>query len=50
MVGEYDLAIARLEYLLSVAGDISVSIIRRDPRWDPLRDYPRFQALLEKYE
>jgi TolB-like protein/Tfp pilus assembly protein PilF len=50
MVGEDDAAIDRLEYLLSVPGDYSSSLLRVDPTWDPLRDHPRFQALLEKYE
>jgi serine/threonine-protein kinase len=48
-VGEYEKAIDRLEYLLSVPAMISVPLIRIDPLWDPLRDHPRFQRLLEKY-
>jgi len=24
--------------------------LRLDPRWDPIRENPRFQALLAKYE
>ena len=50
MVGEYDAAIERLEYLMSVNCPLSVPQLRADPIWDPLRDHPRFQALLEKYE
>jgi len=50
MVGEYDLAIEQLEYLLSVPSMVQVSTIRLHPIWDPLRDHPRFQALLEKYD
>jgi TolB-like protein/Tfp pilus assembly protein PilF len=49
-VGEHDAAIEQLEYLLSVPAFMSVSWLRLDPAWDPLRDHPRFQALLEKYE
>jgi serine/threonine-protein kinase len=50
MVGEYEAALDEIEYLLSIPGWLTVSILRIDPRWDPLRDHPRFQALLEKYE
>jgi serine/threonine-protein kinase len=47
--GEYEAAIDRLEYLLSIPYPMSVSVLRLDPLWDPLRDHPRFQAMLEKY-
>jgi serine/threonine-protein kinase len=50
MVGEYDAAVEQLEYLLSIPSDISVPLLRIDPTWDPLRDHPRFQAMLAKYE
>ena len=48
-LGELDDAVAELEYLLSIPSRVSVPLLRLDPRWDPLRDHPRFQALLEKY-
>ena len=50
MVGEDDAAIDHLETLLSVPSLTSVPMLRIDPIWDPLRDNPRFQALLTKYE
>jgi TolB-like protein/Tfp pilus assembly protein PilF/predicted Ser/Thr protein kinase len=49
ILGEYDLAIDQLEYLLSIPSDISVNYVRVRPDYAPLRDHPRFQALLEKY-
>jgi serine/threonine protein kinase/tetratricopeptide (TPR) repeat protein len=48
MVGEYDAAIDRLDRLLSIPSEMSVALLRIDPTWDPLRDHPRFQALLER--
>ena len=50
LTGQHDAAIDLIEFLLSVPGDMSVARLRLDPPWDRLRDHPRFQALLEKYE
>ncbi len=49
MVADNDAAIDELEHLLSIPSKISVPMLRLAPRWDPLRDHPRFQRLLEKY-
>jgi tetratricopeptide (TPR) repeat protein len=46
MVGKYDAAIDKLQYLLSIPGDISPSLLRVDPAWALLRGHPRFQELL----
>jgi len=48
MVGDYDAAIDRLEYLLSIPSWISVPLLRIDPTWAPLRNHPRFQKLLAR--
>ena len=47
MVGEYDLAVKQLEYLLSIPCELSIPLLRLDPVWKPLHNYPRFQKLLE---
>ena len=49
MTGDHSLALDQIEVLLSVPADFSVALLEVDPRWDPLRNHPRFQALLEKY-
>jgi tetratricopeptide (TPR) repeat protein len=48
MVGEYDAALDKIEYLLSIPYDLSVPFLRLDWRWDPLREHPRFKRLLEE--
>ena len=48
--GEVDAALDEIEQLLAGPGFLSVHGLRLDPRWDPIRDHPRFQALLAKYE
>jgi len=49
MVGEYEEALNKIEYLLSIPCTLSVPLLRIDPRWDPLREHPGFKRLLEKY-
>jgi serine/threonine-protein kinase len=49
-VGQSDMALDLIEKLLSIPCDFSVGLLRLDPVWDPLRDHPRFQALLEEYD
>jgi TolB-like protein/Tfp pilus assembly protein PilF len=48
-VGEPDAALDRIEHLLSIPSEFSVARLRLEPYWDPLRDHPRFQEILEKY-
>jgi serine/threonine-protein kinase len=46
LFGEQEAAIDELEYILSMNSWISKWYLRLDPRWDPLRDHPRFQKLV----
>jgi TolB-like protein/Tfp pilus assembly protein PilF/predicted Ser/Thr protein kinase len=48
-VGEYDLAMDQVEYLLSVPSLLSASRLRLAPKCDPLRNLPRFRQILERY-
>ena len=52
MIGEYDAAIAKLEFLLQQNGFISVELLKKDPFWDPLRNIDSFKALIDnpKYQ
>jgi serine/threonine-protein kinase len=49
MLGDFDDALDQIEWLLENPGTMNVGSLRAHPRWDPLRDHPRFQALLEQY-
>jgi len=49
ILGDKDEAIEMLEGLLNRPSEVTVATLKLDPAWDPLRNDPRFQALLIKY-
>jgi hypothetical protein len=49
MAAEYDRAINELEYLFSIESPYTTHTLQLG-MFDPLRDHPRFQALIEKYD
>ena len=49
-VGEYDKALDLIEVVLSKPSPYSVMTLKTHPFEDPLRDHPRYKALIEKFE
>ncbi len=49
MTGDYAAALDELEFLLSIPSRVSVPLLHVDPIWQPLRNQPRFQRLLEQH-
>jgi TolB-like protein/Tfp pilus assembly protein PilF len=45
--GDHDAAIAALPHLLEVPAGLTIANLKLDPFWDPLRNDPRFQKLLQ---
>lgn len=48
IVGEREEALDLLERVLSMPGRLDPAELRYDPGWEPIRDHPRFRALLEE--
>jgi serine/threonine-protein kinase len=46
--GEKDLAVKQLEEIVRIPSPISYGQLRLHPWWDPLRDDPRFQKLVDE--
>ncbi len=51
ITGEHDKAFDLLDQILAMPVSISITpeILRLDTIWDPIRDDPRFDKLIEKY-
>ena len=49
IVGDNTRAIELLDGLLQRPSTVTVQVLKLNPIWDPLRNDPRFQALLQKY-
>jgi eukaryotic-like serine/threonine-protein kinase len=47
--GDAEAALDEIDRLLAGPSFLSVHTLRLDPRWDPIRDHRRFNALLEKH-
>jgi hypothetical protein len=47
--GQYDEALKKLDYLLSIPSDCSIGYIKAEPIFAPLRDLPGFAKLVKKY-
>jgi eukaryotic-like serine/threonine-protein kinase len=48
-LGEAEAAVEEIERLLARPGWLSVHELRLDPAWDPIRDHPRWKAMLLRY-
>jgi hypothetical protein len=47
--GDAETALDEIEPLLAGPSWLTVHTLRLDPGWDPIREHPRFKALLVKY-
>src|SRR5262245_711017 len=49
LTGESDEAFHLIEHMLEIPSELTIPILKLDPRWDRLRKDPRFQALIDKH-
>ena len=49
LAGDLEHALDEIAFLLEIPSPLTPALLRLDPAWRPLRDRPRFQALLERY-
>jgi hypothetical protein len=49
IIGEHDKAIELLDGLLTRPSQVTVANVKISPIWDPVREDPRFIAMLKKH-
>jgi non-specific serine/threonine protein kinase len=49
LFGEYDAAMDRIEHLLSVPSFFSIHFLEISPKFDPIRELPRYKRIVRKY-
>ncbi len=49
LLGMQEEALAQIDLLLSIPAKFSVELLETSPRWDTLRDHPRYQEIVDKY-
>ena len=47
--GDYNNALKQIDFVLSIPGVFSVSLLQKDPLYDSLRDLPGYKAIVKKY-
>jgi hypothetical protein len=47
--GMYDEALSEIEYILSLESRLTINDFKMNKVFDPLKDNPEFQALMNKY-
>jgi len=49
IIGNQDNAIDKLDLLLSMPSEVTVAFLKIDSMFDPVRENPRFQQMIQKY-
>ena len=49
IIDEYDMALDKIELLLSIPSPLNVGNLKADPIWKPLYDLPRYKEIVKKY-
>ncbi len=49
LTGDYNNALKQIDFILSIPGAFSVSLLKLDPLYDSLRELPGYKTIIQKY-